>query len=153
VNSARDVEYRLGLAKGFLREAEEDYRLARWRACVDNSQLSVENAGKAILMLFGISPKTHDPAKHLAHLIRDSNIPPETEALIKDSLPDFLILGLEEHLKTDYGDETSYKLPWEIFTEESASAALSVGRRCTAAALRIIDKTRELRTKHEGDDH
>jgi HEPN domain-containing protein len=106
---------------------------------VDNAQLSVENAGKAVLMLFGISPKTHDPAKHLAHLIRDSNIPAEIEELIKNSLPDFLLLGLEEHLKTDYGDETSYKLLWEIFTEESASAALSVARRCTAAAVQITE--------------
>jgi HEPN domain-containing protein len=109
VNSAKDVEYRLGLAKGFLKEAEQDFQLSRWRACVDNAQLSVENGGKAVLMLFGVSPKTHDPAKHLAHLIRDSSIPAEIEELIKDSLPDFLLLGLEEHLKTDYGDETSYK--------------------------------------------
>jgi HEPN domain-containing protein len=146
VNSARDVEYRLALAKGFLKEAEEDYQLARWRACVDNSQLSVENAGKAILMLFGVSPKTHDPAKHLAYLFKESTIPADLRNRIKEALPDFILLGLEEHFMTDYGDEASYRLPWDIFTEASASAALAAARRCKEAAVGIVEKTRELRS-------
>jgi len=41
-----EVSYRLALAKGFLTEAEQDMTLERWRSCVDNSQLAVENAGK-----------------------------------------------------------------------------------------------------------
>jgi len=68
VNSREDVLYRLNLAKGFLKEAQEDFQLKRWRSCVNSAQLSVENSGKAILMLFGISPKTHEPAKHLRKL-------------------------------------------------------------------------------------
>ena len=36
----------------------------------------------------------------------------------------FLLLGLEEHFMTDYGDEGSYKLPWDLFYEESAVSAL-----------------------------
>jgi HEPN domain-containing protein len=149
VNSARDVEYRLDLAKGFLEEAEEDYQLSRWRACVDNSQLSVENAGKAVLMLFGISPKTHDPARHLALLVKESTIPTEILNRIRNALPDFILLGLEEHFMTDYGDEASYRLPWEIFTETSASAALDAARRCAEAAVEIVEKTHELRMKHD----
>ena len=42
MNSDDDVKYRLNLAKGFLREAEEDFGLNRWRSCVDNAQLSNE---------------------------------------------------------------------------------------------------------------
>ena len=42
----REAEYRLALAEGFLREAEEDFRLERWRSCVDNAQITVENIGK-----------------------------------------------------------------------------------------------------------
>ena len=64
MNSSDDVAYRLSLAKGFLKEAEDDIKLMRWRSCVDSAQLTVENSGKAILMLFGVSPKTHEPAKH-----------------------------------------------------------------------------------------
>jgi len=31
----------------------------------------VENAGKAALALFGIAPKTHDPARQLAAVLRE----------------------------------------------------------------------------------
>ena len=62
MNSREDVDYRLKLAKGFLKEAQEDFQLERWRSCVANAQLSVENSGKAILMAFGVSPKTHEQA-------------------------------------------------------------------------------------------
>jgi len=69
MNSHEDVEYRLKLSEGFLKEAEQDFSLKRWRSCVGNAQLSVENAGKAVLMLFGVSPKTHEPAKHLSLIV------------------------------------------------------------------------------------
>ena len=96
MNSRDDVKYRLNLSKGFLQEAEEDFELKRWRACVANAQLVVENSGKAILMLFGVSLKTHEPAKHLAQLIKNSEIPKAIREKIKDILPDFILLGAEE---------------------------------------------------------
>lgn len=43
MESERDVDYRLRPAEGFLREAEEDLQLSRWRSCVDHAQLSVES--------------------------------------------------------------------------------------------------------------
>ena len=52
MNTPDEVRYRLGLAKGFLAEAEQDMTLQRWRSCVDNAQLAAENAGKAALALF-----------------------------------------------------------------------------------------------------
>lgn len=112
MNSRDDVQYRLNLAKGFLEEAEEDVKLKRWRSCVDNAQLAVENSGKAILMLFGISPKTHEPAKHIVQLTHKNDIPQSIRENIKNIIPDFLTLGMEEHFMTDYGDESSYTLPW-----------------------------------------
>jgi len=63
VNTEDEVAYRAALAQGFLAEAEEDMGLQRWRSCVDNAQLAIENAGKSILGLFNIPSKTHDPAK------------------------------------------------------------------------------------------
>jgi HEPN domain-containing protein len=50
------------LAKGFLQEAEQDFQLHRWRSCVDNAQLSVENADKAIIAIFEPVERTHNPA-------------------------------------------------------------------------------------------
>ena len=147
MNSRNDVEYRLKLAKGFLDEAEEDFNLKRWRSCVDNSQLVVENAGKAILMLFGISPKTHEPARHLAQLIHNHGIPRPIRDKVKDILPDFLALGVEEHFMTDYGDESSYTLPWDMFNEESAKSALYAARLCKSASEDIVEQVHKWRAE------
>jgi HEPN domain-containing protein len=152
VNSSADVAYCLNLAKGFLREAEEDSQLERWRSCVDNSQLCVENSGKAILMLFGVSSKSHEPAKHLAQLIKNAQIPSHVRERLKEFLPDFLALGVEEHFMTDYGDETSYKLPWELFDRESAMTALESARRCKSAAEEVVELTRRWRAEGSGQD-
>lgn len=146
MNSRDEVKYRLKLAQGFLKEAEEDFELKRWRSCVDNAQLAVENAGKAILSLFGVSPKTHEPAKYLARLIQSNTISQEIQEKIKDILPDFITLGVEDHFMTDYGDEATYTLPWDIFTQDSAQAALSSARLCTSKSKEIIEDIEQSRS-------
>ena len=147
MNSREDVQYRLNLAKGFLKEAEEDFQLKRWRSCVDSAQLSLENSGKAILMLFGISPKTHEPAEHLRKLVNTTEIPIEIRDKIKKILPEFLTLGIEEHFMTDYGDESSYALPWDIFDEDSARSALNAALRCKLKAEKIIKQITPFRAE------
>ena len=138
MNSRKDVEYRLNLAGGFLKEARQDFELKRWRSCVSNAQLSVENSGKAIITVFGVAPKTHDPAKHLATLVSGQGIPEPLLRKIKDILPDLITLGFDEHILTDYGDESSYALPWDIFDEESAKTALDAARRAKSTAEEIV---------------
>ena len=138
MSASRDVDYRIALAVGFLREAEQDFTLERWRSCVDNAQLAVENAGKAALALFGIAPKTHDPARQLAAVLRERELPAEVSTLLHAMLPDLLVLGTEAHFLTDYGDEANYTLPWDLFTRQTAEDALQAARRLAhmAQALR-----------------
>jgi HEPN domain-containing protein len=141
LNAPDEVAYRLALAKGFLAEAEQDFDLNRWRSCVDNAQLAVENAGKTILASFGVTPKTHDPARQVAALLRRQPLPQHIQEQLHNLLPDMLALGTTEHFLTDYGDETTYTLPWDLFTQESAADALTAARRSfeqTQAALEII---------------
>ena len=149
MNTIDDVNYRLNLARGFLKEAEEDFGLKRWRSCVDNSQISVENFGKAVLMLFGLSPKTHDPARHLALLLQDDKLPKLIKDRFKDLLPNVIMLGVEEHFMTDYGDESSYRLPWEIFDEESAASALKTARNCKPLTEDIIEQVKIWRSSRK----
>ncbi len=131
---SKEVDYRLALAKGFLWEAEEDYRLERWRACVDNAQIATENAGKMALALFGVAPKTHDPARQLAVLLESATLPESITALIRKMLPDLLALDSKTHILTDYGDEASYTLPWDIFTQQTADEALKSARKAVGLA-------------------
>jgi len=137
LNAPDEVAYRLALAKGFLVEAEQDVGLTRWRSCVDNAQLTVENSGKAILASFGVSPKTHDPAKQVAALLRSQSVRENIREQMQRLLPDLLALGTTEHFLTDYGDEATYTLPWDLFTQEAAEDAL-------AAAQRTLEQTQEL---------
>jgi len=139
VNASKDVAYRIALAGGFLSEAEQDFTLERWRSCVDNAQLAVENAGKAALALFGIAPKTHDPARQIAAILREQELPANVSELLHAMLPDLLVLGAEAHFLTDYGDEASYTLPWDLFTQQTASDALQSGRRLVQMAHTLQD--------------
>ena len=146
MNSRDDVRFRLNLAEGFLKEAKQDFGLKRWRSCVANSQLAVENSGKTILALFGLASKSHDPAKHLAKNIHDENIPEEIRQRIKDLLPDLLILGFDEHILTDYGDESSYTLPWDLFDEDAARSSLETAKRAAAAVPLVVDLVNQWRS-------
>lgn len=137
MKASRDVEYRIALAVGFLAEAEQDFALERWRSCVDNAQLAVENAGKAALALFGIAPKTHDPARQLAAILREQELPDKIENLLHAMLPDLLVLGTETHFLTDYGDESSYTLPWDLFTKQTATDALLSAQRSVQMAQEL----------------
>ena len=88
MNSHEDAFYRY-LARGFLKEAEEDQVLKRWRACVSNAQLSAENSGQGIAVLFGVAPKTHQPHTYLAKLATDRRNPEDLRQLLIEALPNF----------------------------------------------------------------
>ena len=139
MKAADDITYRLALAEGFLKEAEQDMGLERWRSCVDNAQLAVENAGKAVLTLFGVTPKTHDPARDIAAVLRAQDLPATIREILSLMLPDLLTLGTAEHFLTDYGDETTYTLPWDLFTSESAEEALVAARRSLESAHEAVE--------------
>jgi len=138
VNAPDLVQYRLRLAEGFLKEAEQDFGLERWRSCVDNAQLATENAGKSVLALFGVVPKTHDPAQQIAQILRTQDLPVSRREAMEKMLPDLLALGSAEHFLTDYGDEVAYKLPWDLFDKSAAAGALQAARRSLDSALTIF---------------
>ncbi len=141
----RDVDYRLELARGFLNEAEQDCSLKRWRACVSGSILVLENSGVAVLMLFGVSPLTHKPARHLAQLVTEGTVTKEVAALIEEILPELEKYDSYEKMLAKYGNESSYQLPWELFHEAEAFSALEAARKSmrVSSALAEVVQTAE----------
>lgn len=139
MNRSDEVEYRLKLAQGFLAEAEQDIGFQRYRSCVDNAQLSVENAVKVLLAWFGPLPKTHDPVFQLK-AIRDTQACPES---VREGMHRLICiasrLGWKEHLLTDYGDEEHHVTPWELFDEESARDALKTSQEVLVRIRRILE--------------
>ncbi len=136
MKSKAESRYRLELSEGFLAEAEQDFGLSRWRSCVDNSQLAVENSGKAIVACFRPVEKSHNPARQVADLLEREEIAQELIDDIKTLIPLLEKLGFEEHLRTDYGDEDTYKSPWELFDKEDAAEALEMARKSVGIAKR-----------------
>jgi len=136
----KDVEYRFELAKGFLSEAEQDDTLQRWRACVSSSILVIENAGLAALMLFGVSPLAHKPGGHLSQLISEGTVAREVAAQIEQLLPELEKYDSQEKMLAKYGDESTFRLPWEIFGAEEAKAALEAARKCMRVSLEMAGK-------------
>ncbi len=135
------VVYRIRLAKGFLNEAEEDYSFERWRSCVSNAQLAVENALKALIALYEPVPQTHNPAKILMDLISRGEISSQSSTAIQNILEYASSLSPQIHIQTDYGDEAHGLTPWELFSEEDAREALAIARRVVEMAEAIIKTT------------
>jgi len=140
MDSNRDVDYRLELARGFLNEAEQDCSLKRWRSCVSGSILVLENSGLAVLMLFGVSALTHKPARHLSQLMAEGTVTKEVAALIEEILPELETYDSHEKMLVKYGNESSYQLPWELFNETEALAALEAARK----SMRVSSTLAEL---------
>ena len=138
MNAPEDITYRLALADGFLAEAEQDWQIERWRSCVDNAQLAAENAGKAVLVAFGVTPKTHDPVNQVASLLSSHGLSVEMAEIMRGMLPDLMALGSAEHFMTDYGDEDQRTLPWDLFKQESAEDALTAARHAFESAKALL---------------
>ncbi len=130
-------QFRIRLAEGFLSEARQDTVLERWRSCVDNSQLCVENAAKAALALIGPVGRTHAPGQLLRLAIQnarftDTNIDPVLQLA---DLAD--LLGNDIHIQSDYGDESLQRTPWELFNQAAATKALVMAEQAYTLVLSL----------------
>lgn len=135
-----DACYRLELAEGFLGEARQDLDLDRFRSCVDHAQLSIENAAKAVIALFGPVGKTHEPWRELKTLLDKEVIPQQLREHVERLVTLAARYGLKEHFLTDYGDEVRLLSPWQLFDQEDAAEALETAETCFALAREICSR-------------
>lgn len=140
MNSKADAEYRKRLAKGFLDEARFNVEHALWRSCVDNSQLSIENAGKILIALFEPVEKSHNPGRQIRRLVEQRPLGEAFRSNIDEIIAIVESFGIEEHFMTDYGDEATRTDPWALFDEEDARDALAMAERCYTLAEEIYSK-------------
>jgi HEPN domain-containing protein len=138
VTASREVGFRLRLAEGFLAEARQDRELGRWRSCVDNSQLAVENAAKAALALLGPVSRTHSPAIPLREAVAGGRFAASVQALAERLALCAELLGPDLHAQSDYGDEALDKTPWELFGPEDAAQALALAEEAVHLASQLL---------------
>ncbi len=136
--SSEAPRYRLNLAEGFLVEAREDVKLKRWRSCVDNSQLAVENAAKVGLALLGPVGRTHDPARLIRKLLEENRFPSALRGRAERLAECSETLGPQVHIQSDYGDDESMKTPWQLFDQIAAENALSIAELALQIAQELI---------------
>jgi len=136
----QDAAYRMKMARGFLEEARQDLDLGRWRSVVDNAQLAVENAAKAVLALVGPVGRTHNPAAELRQLLKEGLFAETCHDEVQQLVERAEMLGSDIHIRTDYGDEVGGRTPWELFGEADARKALSTAEEAIALAQAVIQK-------------
>ncbi len=137
-----NASYRLRVAQGFLAESRQDVQLGRWRSAVDNAQLAVENAAKAVLALIAPVGKTHHPAPLLREAIAAGHFPAALVAKVEHVAECAEQLGFDVHIQTDYGDEMEGRTPWELFDEMDARQALELAEEALVLAKDIIQEVR-----------
>lgn len=147
MESRADAEYRLELARGFLREADQDLALGRWRSAVKNAQLSVENAAKAVISQRRPAPKTHRVVQDLRLLLQETRAPGDTAALLAELTECAEVLGSDVHIQTDYGDEVGRVTLWALFNQEDAEQALVHARRAVSLGEAILGISGEDRAR------
>ncbi len=138
MNSYDQAHYRLRVAEGYLKEAQEDVGLRRWRSCVDNSQLAAEQAAKAVLGLLGPIGRTHTPFVFLRQALQESRFPEKSRTQVERLAECAELLGPEVHIKSDYGDEEMLLTPWELFDEGRAQQVLRLAEEAVRLARQII---------------
>jgi len=141
MTSHLDAQYRLKVALGFLAETNEDVNLTRWRSAVDNAQLAVENAAKAVLAMVGPVGRTHNPATQLRQIGSTGLFPASAKSSIERLASLAEQLGFDVHMQTDYGDEIQGRTPWELFDAPDAEQALAMAKEAIGLAQALIAQT------------
>ena len=138
MNFKEDGEYRKRLAEGFLNEARHNLQHGLWRSCVDNSQLSMENACKMVIALLEPVEKTHNPSRQLKRLLETGRLGKKYGTQVDQIVAIVDRFGLEEHFMTDYGDESTRTDPWTLFDQEDAREAFGLAERCFGLAIEVF---------------
>lgn len=136
INPLREVRYRVRLSSGYLERARRFLSTGDYKESVEASQLSAENAAKAVIALYRIPSWSHDPSDELLEVAQE--LPKELKGRAEE-LAELAHQLAPEHGLTSYGRPEEGLTPWEIYDEEGASSALEKAER-THRLLREILK-------------
>jgi HEPN domain-containing protein len=141
IDPESEVRYRVRLAEGYLREAEENFKREDFRATVAASQLAAENAAKAIIAIFRIPSWSHDPSHELREVIFQL---PQSLRPLAEELAGIAQLLAPEHGRVTYGEPTRGLTPWEIYGREDAEKALQLAKKAVELMRLILRELKML---------
>ena len=125
---AEEASYRLRLAGEHLRRAERSLKAGDWPMAVHFSQLAAENAAKALIAVFEVPARTHDPSDQLLGLL--DRLPVELVEVAHELAP--------EHARSTYGLPAEGLTPSDIYDRAYAEECVRKARRALGAAERAL---------------
>lgn len=145
MNSEEEAKYRLTLADGYLRRAEEASTRGDHFSVISNSQLAVENSAKSVISCFRIPSWSHDPSSELLEVIEENKdkIEKRIEINVYHELSTLASHSSDlapEHGRMSYGDPSLKVPPWDLANPQRASEALSYAQHSVKIAKEFIQK-------------
>ena len=146
MDSAEEARYRLSIAGEHLHRAIEemenfkrDASRAHLVGCAAEAQLCIENSAKAVISVFRIPSREHDPSAELLDVLVE----------IRDKIGEELGRSLEElaniasklapeHIRATYGDETRRIPPSELYDEVTVKGFIDDAEKAQAIAERFL---------------
>lgn len=92
----------------------------------------------SVFALFRPVVKTHEVSTLLLDLLAEEKFTGKEGQGIERLANYAKILELKEHILTDYGDELTYKVPWEIYKEEHTKRAIEIASDAVKIAEEIV---------------
>jgi len=136
VDPSSERDYRLKLSFKYLEKAEKFLSTGDYKESVEASQLSVENAAKAIIALRRLPSWSHDPSNELLEVAKEL---PENKRIFAEELAGLAHELAPEHGVVTYGKPTERLTPWEIYDEQKARKALEKAERARELVKRILE--------------
>ena len=99
----------------------------------------MENSVKAVIALYAPIPRSHDLVGPLDELRASRRFGPAEDEAISMLKACATELGYEQHVRSDYGEEASFRTPWELFGQADAESAVGTAQRARSIARRVLE--------------
>lgn len=137
IDPSSEVNYRFKLCLKYLEKAEKFLHTGDYKESAEASQLSAENAAKAVVALRRLPSWSHDPSGELLEVAEE--LPEEEKALARE-LAEIAHELASEHGIATYGKPVEGLTPWGIYDEGRASEMLEKARRAAELAKQIVER-------------
>jgi len=136
-NPEGEVKYRFQLALEYLEDAERSMRSGDYRGCVQYSQLSAENAAKAVIATRRVPSWGHDPSEELRQAVSDMGSDFKGRA---ERLAAIAALLAPEHGRVTYGDPTRMLTPRMLYDVGAAERCLSLAKEAAGIMRELLGR-------------
>lgn len=123
------------MACEYLEDAESMLRGGDFRGCVQCSQLSTENAAKAVIATRRIPSWSHDPSGEVLQIVPEMNSTIQEKARRLGTIAASLA---PEHGRTTYGDPLRMLTPRMLYDAKAAKKSLELAKEALSLMQEIL---------------